>query len=227
MSLWSACGDQHLSAALGLLTRCLFIIAAPTACDRLSPAKLILMRAGDTITDPFRYLGLGVRCDVRPSSIIKPRGRGLEPVRRWQAPLNDDRSQVSREMRLLQSRKLRFIRIPQRSWHISGGVAWIFQPLSLHSPRGDVRGEADHKRSDEGADLLGSPQPPPLLLIQTFLPHTDKSTQAPLRSRVWLYRPGTHIDIVKWFVQVIGARPAAVQRVLAVVNVETGTSFDY
>lgn len=47
--------------------------------------------------------------------------------------------------------------------------------MNLHSPCGNIRGEAHHKCADEGADLLGGPQPPPLLLIQTFLPHTDKA----------------------------------------------------
>lgn len=47
--------------------------------------------------------------------------------------------------------------------------------MNLHSPRGNVRGKAHHKCADEGADLLGGPQPPTLLLIQTFLPHTDKA----------------------------------------------------
>lgn len=176
---------------------------APTACDRFSPPKLILMRAGDTITDSFRYLGLGVRCDARPSSIIKPRGRGLEPVRRWQAranvssPLNDARSQVSRGMRLFQSRKLCFIGIPQYLLLVFRPRRFYFPTLSLHSPRCDVRGEADHKCADEGADLLGGPQPPPLLLVQTFLPHTGESTQAPLSTQGWRYRPGTHADIVQ------------------------------
>lgn len=74
---------------------------------------------------------------------------------------------------------------------------FYFPTLSLHSPRCDVRGEADHKRADEGADLLGGPQPPPLLLVQTFLSHTGESTQAPLSTQGWRYRPGTHADIVK------------------------------
>lgn len=174
---------------------------APTACDRLSPSKLILMRAGDTITDSFRYLGLGVRCDARPSSIIKPRGRGLEPVRRWQAranvlsPLNDARSQVSNAIiPITQAVFYRDAPIPTTLFRPR---CFYFPTLSLHSPRCDVRGEADHKRADEGADLLGGPQPPPLLLVQTFLPHTGESTQAPLSTQGWRYRPGTHADIVE------------------------------
>lgn len=140
------------------------------------------MRAGDTITDSFRYLGLRVKCDAWPSSIIKPRGRRLEPVKRWQARVNDARSQVSRATRLPQSRKLCFIGIHQR---YNTFLLPLLGLLSFfHSPCGDVRGKADHKRADEGADLLSGPQPPSLLLVQAFLPHTGKTTQA--RHILWL-----------------------------------------
>lgn len=45
---------------------------------------------------------------------------------------------------------------------------------NLCSPCNNIRAEADHKRADECADLLGGPQPPPLLLVQAFLAHTVK-----------------------------------------------------
>lgn len=46
--------------------------------------------------------------------------------------------------------------------------------LNICSPCNNIRGEAQYKCADERADLLGGPQPPPLLLIQAFLPHTVK-----------------------------------------------------
>lgn len=116
-------------------------------------------------------------------------------------------------MRLLQSRKLCFVGITQCLLLVFRPRCFYFPALSLHSPRCDVRGEADHKRADEGADFLRGPHPSPLLLIQTFLPHTGKSTQAPLLTQGWRHKPGTHAEMVKQSIQVSGARPAAVNRV--------------
>lgn len=57
--------------------------------------------------------------------------------------------------------------------------------VNVCSPRDDVRAEAHHERADERADLLGGPQPPPLLLIQAFLSHAAKAQR-------YHYRPRRH-----------------------------------
>lgn len=58
------------------------------------------------------------------------------------------------------------------------------------SPGDHVGAEAHEKGPYEGADLLGGPLPPPLLLLQTAFPHTvwkrEKVTQGSLPAEVLL-----------------------------------------
>lgn len=66
--------------------------------------------------------------------------------------------------------------------------------LNLCSPCNDVRGETHHKCTDECTDLLGGPHSPPLLLVQTFLAHTNKVQRHHYLPRRYDQR---HADIMK------------------------------
>ena len=55
--------------------------------------------------------------------------------------------------------------------------------VNVCSPCDDIRAEAHHECADERADLLGGPQPPPLLLIQAFLSHAAKAQRHHYRPR--------------------------------------------